>query len=242
MGDCGLNERAHEKRIYLGLRCVLHLQSEGKSEGNIKAFADNFESWEKVQRCVDARKRSQKTSKYTTLIQELPKVFKPDYGYHSACYSKFTWVKSKDIEISDSKAPVIFTRSNISLPNSDKSNANILPAICIFCGKTRKKHKQKWQSLSKCESYEIEVSIRRTAKGLDDTNPLTKVGDYEFGDGPDFAAMEVHNNNEPCKVDYVNRYKNLSRSKKKAEDPEIIAKKVSKKKTFSYIVKHVLNQ
>ena len=42
-----------------------------------ETFAEGFDCWEKVVKCVEARKISQKVS--TT---KLPKGFKPDYGYH----------------------------------------------------------------------------------------------------------------------------------------------------------------
>ena len=81
--------------IYFGLRCVLHLEMEGKHDDNIKAFSENFENWEKLLKCAEIRKTLQKITKYSSIVEELPRVFKADYGYHSECYSKFTSVKQK---------------------------------------------------------------------------------------------------------------------------------------------------
>ena len=55
----------------------------GIYDGNIKAFSQNFANWEKVLKCAEIRKTSQKITKYSSIIEELPRVFKPDYGYHS---------------------------------------------------------------------------------------------------------------------------------------------------------------
>ena len=109
-------------------------------------------------------------------------------------YSKFTSFKTKvvtnEAEISTMKT----TRSNI---RPSESTTNILPATCIFCDKKRKKNKQKWVDLSKCGTYEAEASIRHAAKDLNDKNLLLKIGDYEFGYGPDFTAMEVQYHHQP---------------------------------------------
>ena len=184
--------------------------------------------------------------------------------YHSECYSKFT--KSSSL-IEDyleylslitciivsatvnrtsfktkTKAEIstmMTTRSNI---RPSESNTNILPATCIFCDKKRKKNKQKWEDLSKCESYEAEASIRRAAKDLNDKNLLLKIGDYEFGDGPDFTAMEVQYHHQPCRKEYINKWHNIERSLKGREDPEVIAKQKAKKEIIANIAALVIKQ
>ena len=92
-----------------------------------------------VLRCAEARK-SQKVSKYRSLIQDLPNVFKPDYGYHSECYRKFTSVKTKDMFAGEPRTSEIKKkRTNVT---AGEENASILPAVCIFCSAKRKKNKQ----------------------------------------------------------------------------------------------------
>ena len=119
------------------------------------------------------------------------------------------------------------TRSNI---RPSESNTNILPATCIFCDKKRKKNKQKWEDLSKCEA---EANIRPAVKDLNDKNLL--FGDYEFGDGPDFTAMEVQYHHQPCRKEYINKWHNIKRSLKGRVDPEVIAKQKAKKEIIAYI-------
>ena len=60
----------------------------------------------------------------------------------------------------------------------------------ILC-KGRKKYKGNITDIGKCETFDAEVTIRNAAKYLKDETLLAKLGSYEFGNGPDFAAMEA---------------------------------------------------
>ena len=54
----------------------------------------------------------------------------------------------------------------------------------------------------KCKKYVTEISIRDAATTLDYENIQLKVGNYEFGEGPDYIALEVHYHHE-CKREYL---------------------------------------
>ena len=43
----------------------------------------------------------------------------------------------------------------------------------------------------KCKKYEAEISIWDAATILDGQNIQLKVGNYEFGEGPGFLALDV---------------------------------------------------
>ena len=72
----------------------------------------------------------------------------------------------------------------------------VLPADCIFCNEGRKKIYGKLVYPEKCENYETEISVRDAATFFDDENIQLKVGNYEFGEGPNFIAQEVHYHHE----------------------------------------------
>ena len=160
------------------MHCILHLGKDGSCTGDIKPFRENYESWKRVQTYSNARTSQQQESKYKDIAKNVPENFKTNDGYHAECYKKFTAITlskaqiSKDQQIKRSK----FLRScNLNVSRNEQ-NRRVLPALCIFCGKGRKKYKQKWVELSSSEKFESEISIRAAAKCLKDEELLLKIG------------------------------------------------------------------
>ena len=61
----------------------------------------------------------------------------------------------------------------------------------VYFAEERKKIKEKLVFHGKCKKYEAEISIRDGATILDNENIQLKVKNYEFGEGPDFIALET---------------------------------------------------
>ena len=61
--------------------------------------------------------------------------------------------------------------------------------------------------LSYCLTYAAKIDTRQTAKYNDDQELLTKIGNYNFRYGPDFTAMEVKYHPQPCKSEYLNKWR-----------------------------------
>ena len=116
-------------------------------------------------------------------------------------------------------------RSQKETPSSACSSSGILPAVCIFCGISRKRN----EKLRSNETYSAEARIREVAHQLDDTQLLSKLGDYMFGEGPGFVALEVQYRHS-CKHDYLNKIKHSSASSKHT---------IVKDKTFKFVVNHI---
>ena len=60
------------------------------------------------------------------------------------------------------------------------------------------------KNLEKIEKHETEIAIRNKAKMLNDESIILKIGNYNFGEGPDFVAKEVHYHHE-CKRNYLHK-------------------------------------
>ena len=84
------------------------------------------------------------------------------------------------------------------------SATGVLHPICIFCNKGRKKIGGSWKEPGKNEKHETEIAIRNKPKMLNDESMILKVGNYNFGEGPDFVAKEVHYHRE-CKRNYLQK-------------------------------------
>ena len=72
------------------------------------------------------------------------------------------------------------------------SATGVLPPICVFCNKGRKKIGASWKEPGKNEKHEIEIAIQNKAKMLNDESMILKTGNYNFKERPDFVAKEVH--------------------------------------------------
>ena len=100
------------------------------------------------------------------------------------------------------------TRSKVlTIPSTSTGR---LPALCIFCGKIRKKVKGKWENLGNSESRNAEVTIRNAAATLNDQALLLMIGNYKFWGGPSFVAKEIKYHHS-CRRDYTNHIRVLEK-------------------------------
>ena len=83
----------------------------------------------------------------------------PSYGYHSACYKNFTAISKPKIKPKAiTRSTKISTRSENTSPLLQPATG-VLPPICIFCDKRRKKIGGSWKEPGKNEKYETEIAI-----------------------------------------------------------------------------------
>ena len=61
-----------------------------------------------------------------------------------------------------------------------------------------------WEEPGKSKKHETEIAIRNKPKMLNDESMILKIGNYNFGEGPDFVAKEVHYHHE-CKRNYLHK-------------------------------------
>ena len=183
------------------MKCILHI-GEGECKGNIKSLLENRSLWEKV--CASAQFRQQRKeekmqeTKYDQIINSIPTLLILPYDYHSACYKNFTAISKPKIKPKTStRSTKISTRSENTSPLLP-SATGVLPPICIFCNKGRKKIGGSWKEPGKNEKHETGIAIRNKAKMVNDESMILKIGNYNFGEGPDFVAKEVHYHHE-CK-------------------------------------------
>ena len=181
--------------------CILHTDKSGQSCGNIKLFMENFDKWLKVQECLRRHRGQQRSSKYLEIIASLVTSFEPHHGYHSNCYKNFTAIPEPQTQEEPQSARV----TRVSKSAEKSSNTCVLPPECIFYGGKRRKFKGKWYELGKAETFNAEMNLRDTAKGLNDQELLRKIGTYDFGFSPDFAAMEAQYHHQ-CKKEYFKKF------------------------------------
>ena len=209
--------------------CILHLNDDGKYDGTIKLFEDDFSKWEKVQEFIEVRKNSAKSTKYCTILNRLSRSFKLNEGYHSLCYKNFTAVKKIDSQLS-MVSPKVTKRSDVTSPKNT-SRPHVLPEVCIFCDSKRKMFNRKWEKLSSCEQFRSESTILNAASEMRDENILLKIG------GTDMISKEAKYH-QGCKVNYLNKYKKFIESNNKEDnDSSHIFDAVE-----NYIRKHILEQ
>ena len=208
--------------------CVLHIGEEN-STGKIKLFKEHFSKWEKVQEAICVRKETSKSkSKYDQLFNQLGRSFQNNHGYHSACYKNFTAVSKKGQKTPTQSSSSVTKRSDVSSPKNPRCS-NVLPEVCIFCDKKRKKVKGKWENLTKCAAFQSESKIRIAAVQLEDEALLLKIGNALNSEGSDFISKEVHYHHE-CKINYLKKVK-VNKNDTKEMEP--------KKKAFKAIVKYI---
>ena len=203
--------------------CIPHI-GEGESTGEIKSFDEN--KWEKIKSAITIRSQWQKKTKYFDLLQTIPEQYSETQGYHSKCHKNFTAVPANvgcvtHVNLSPTST---LTRSQRESLASTTASSGILPPVCIFCGINRKRN----EKLGSNETRSAESRIREVAHQLGDTLLLSKVGDYMFGEGPDFVALEVKYHHS-CKRDYLNKIKHTSSSKHT----------IMKDKAFKFVVNHI---
>ena len=145
--------------------------------------------------------------KYFSIIESLPDTFNPSMEYHSHYYKNFTAIQKpkKNTAQNSNKAT---TRSQLNSPPPSRSG--ILPSLCIFCDKHRKKINGQWTLPGKNEKHEMEIAIQNKAIALKDEKLLLKVGNYKFGDGLDFVAQEVQYHHQFKKIYLHQKEENTS--------------------------------
>ena len=115
----------------------------------------------------------------------------PSYGHHSTCYKNFIAISKPKIKPKTSnRFTKISTRSETASPLLPCATG-VLPSICIFCNKGRKKNEVHGKNLEKIEKHETKIAIRNKAKMLIDELMILKIGNYNFGEGPNFVAKGV---------------------------------------------------
>ena len=174
---------------------------------------------------MNARRKSQKKTKYEDILETLGHSFKCNYGYHTKCYKSFTAISvSQSIKLSTS---TVSTRWKVSLNRSTHQNKSsksyILRNLCIFSPKGRKKYKRNIIDIGKCKTFDAGVIVRNAAKYLKDETLLAKIGSYEFGNGPDFAAVEAKYHHV-----YKREYTNKGRDAKNSEISNLSKEKKAK--------------
>ena len=149
--------------------------------------------------CVSSiSKEKKQETKYDQIINSISTLLILSYGYHSACYKNFTAISKPKIKPKTStRSTKISTRSENTSPLLP-SATGALPPISIFCNKGRKKIGGSWKEPGKNEKHATEIAIQIKAKMLNDELMILKIGNYNFGEGPDFVAKEVLSHHE-CK-------------------------------------------
>ena len=147
----------------------------GKSSGNL----------------ITADVESKTATKWNQVLNSLPSYFQKHHGYHSYCCKKPTAYSIRSPS-NESTSTTQLTTAGCTISSSNKpSSSGVLQVKCLFCVKGRKKIKEKLVFHGKCKKYEAEISIRDGATILDNENIQLKVRNYEFGEGPDFIALET---------------------------------------------------
>ena len=203
--------------------CILHIGS-GETDGEVKLFNENAGTWQKVMLSVKFRSAMSGKSKYNSVIKTLPNKPSENCGYHSSCYKNFTATAKLPAE--STSVPSYTTRQQVVSPKS--SSSGVLEKKCIFCNQVRKKVKGKYQNLTKNASSETEFLIRDAMLQLDDNTLGLRIGNYKYGEGADFVALEVHYHNF-CKQEYLNRAK--------AAKPKM--EKSKREDAFTFVINYV---
>ena len=91
--------------------------------------------------CVSSiLKEKKQETKYDQIINSISTLLIPSYGCHSACYKNFTAISKPKIKPKTStRSTKISTRPENTSPLLP-SATGVLPPICIFCNKGRKKN------------------------------------------------------------------------------------------------------
>ena len=97
------------------------------------------------------------------------------------------------------------------------SSFGVLPKVCIFCNKARKKVRGKEQPLSSCEYDSVQRNIKEAAQVLNDNDMLVKIGNVGFHS----KEIKYH---DGCKRRYLNDMKD---ELKKANAPPAEDKQVN---------------
>ena len=113
----------------------------------------------------------------------------------------------------------VHTRSRAA--SVDTSPTGVLPRICIFCLHVKSRN---GEELGSSETTQAEKKIRDTAIQQNDTKLLNLIGNYAFGEGQDFCALEAKYHHS-CRRNYYNKSR---ASKENQKEKTHISKKAFK--------------
>ena len=69
-----------------------------------------------------------------------------------------------------------------------------------------------------------------------------KIGHYDYGDGSDFTALDVHYHHHPCLATFLNKWRDSSKAETAVCTADNKAKKTAKREIVEYIANHVIKQ
>ena len=103
---------------------------------------------------AEERRKKRKT-KYDRIINSIPTLWIPSYGYHSACYRSLTAISKPKIKAKTStRSTKISTRSENTSPLLPYATGVLTP-ICIFCNKGKKKLEVDGKNLQKMKNMKL---------------------------------------------------------------------------------------
>jgi len=223
--------------------CILHVDVKQTKKQRQSVLSFGTTQWAAVQRAAQKRrsKRNFEDSVYFNIVQNLPDEFPSDSaGYHVQCYKNFTAVASSAPDNKcESNVPAVPCRRSSAEPGQQPSTCStiILPPVCLFCGKTRKRLKNnEVEYLGSCETFEACDKIQDAARRLNDQNMLSKTF------GTDLIAKEAKYHHS-CKSAYL-MSANRAASKEQAggdeKDSSSSRKCVALDNIYAYIERSVI--
>ena len=197
-----------------GLKCILHIDPV-LGDQSVRNVSES--TWSKVKIATTARQNrpNARLSKYWSISATLPDVYGDCDGYHSSCYSNYTAIRGNDasgMEVEETEKHHVFLRSESTI--SPAGSSGILPTVCIFCNKARKKKKGIELPLGSYEYDAPELNVKEAAQSLNDNDMLAKIGDTGF------HSKEVKYHHE-CKREYFNKVRACSNNSTKDSESEI---------------------
>ena len=178
----------------MATQCILHV-GEGASSGDIKPI--DSKKWDQLVSVVNIRTSFLKKTKYNSVVQNFPKELSSHHGYHTKCHKNFTAVPK--ITSQEGTTSDIHTRSQTA--SVDSSRTGVLPRICIFCFHVKSRT---GEELGNSVTQNAEKKIRDIAVKRNDTELLNFIGNYRFGEGRDFCALEAKYHHS-CRRNYYNQ-------------------------------------
>jgi len=146
------------------LQCILHPPWE-----DVQPFDEV--KWAKVQAAATRRRKLLKLSKYTGICETLAETPCASDGYHNTCYYRLTAIASEtEVPATTSKGHKFPRSQSTQLEES----SGVLPKVCIFCNKARKKVRGKEQPLTSCEYDAVEKNIKEAVQVSNDNDMLAK--------------------------------------------------------------------
>ncbi len=160
------------------LQCIIHV--EGKGDEEIKALSKD--KWQKIELAAQIRssKPNFMQSKYYAVVESLPNTLSDHDGYHTSCYRTFTAVPGIPAHSSESESHSQYPYLRSAGTQLPTSTSGVLPKVCVFCDKPRKKFKGKEQDLASCTLDSPEFNVKNAALILNDQKMLTKIGSVDL--------------------------------------------------------------